>query len=169
MIFHNHQWDMINHIPKLELKGEPFVRIEDFNFPGLTTNQHMIWNAHIRKMWNKISRSLGITNRLKRHLPQNILRTIYNGLILLHFNYSILVWWFKSSWISKLQKRAVRMVSCGKNYAHTEPLFKSLNLLKFEDIFKDKSLKFYCKYQQTITTLFQWNVHQNFWSTQSWN
>ena len=93
-------------------------------------------------------------NRLKRYLPQNILRTIYNSLILPHINYSILVWGFKSSRISKLQKRAVRMISCNKYNAHTEPLFKSLNLLKVEDIFKIKILKFYYKYSQKTLPLY---------------
>ena len=55
------------------------------------------------------------------------------------------------------------MISCSKYHAHTEPLFKSLNLLKVEDIFKIKILKFYYKYsQKNITALFQRNVHQNF-------
>ena len=81
------------------------VIVEDFNFLGLTIDQHMTWNAHIQKISNKISRSLGVMNRLKRYLPQNISRTIYNSLILPHINHSILVWGFKSSRISKLQKK----------------------------------------------------------------
>ena len=152
MIFHNYQRDIINHTPKLELNGEPLVRVEDFNFLGLTIDQHMTWNAHIQKISNKISRYLGVMNRLKRYLHQNILRTIYNSSILPHINYSILIWGFKSSRLSKLQKRAVRMISC--NNAHTEPLFKSLNLLKVEDTFKINILKFYYKYSQKILALY---------------
>ena len=148
MIFHNRQRDTINHIQKLELNGEPLVGVHDFNFLGLTIDQHMTWNAHIQKISNKISRSLGIINRLKRHLPQNILRTICNSLILPGINYSILVRVFKFGRISKLQKRVVRMISCSNYNAHTEPLFKSLNLLNFEDIFKIKAFKFYHKYSQ---------------------
>ena len=128
MIFHNHQRDIINHIPKLELNGEPLVRVEDFNFLGRTIDQHMAWSAHMQKISNKILRSLGIMNRLKRYLPQNIIRTIYNSLILPHTNYSILVWEFKSGRIFKLQKRAVHMIHCSKYNAHTEPLFKPLTL-----------------------------------------
>ena len=69
------------------------------------SDQHMTWNAYIREISYKISISLGIMNRLKRYLPQNISRTIYHSLILSHINYSILVWKFKFSRISKLQKR----------------------------------------------------------------
>ena len=103
-------------------------------------------NGHIQKISNKISRSLGIMNRLKRFLPKNILRILYNSLILPHIQYSLLVWGHKSSRVFKLQKRAIRLISLSKYNAHTDPLFKSLNLLKMEDIFNLKALKFYYKY-----------------------
>ena len=46
------------------------------------------------------------------------------------------------------------MISCSKYNAHTEPLFKSLNLLKVEDIFKIKILKFFYKYSQKSLPLY---------------
>ena len=46
------------------------------------------------------------------------------------------------------------MTSCSKYNAHTESLFKSLNLLKVEDIFKIKALKFYYKYSVKIIPLY---------------
>ena len=46
------------------------------------------------------------------------------------------------------------MISCSKYNAHTEPLFKSLNLFKVEDIFKIKILKFYYKYSQKTIPLY---------------
>ena len=67
-------------------------------------------------------------NACFRYLPQNILGIIYNSLILPHNNYSVLVWVFKSSRISKLQKSAVRTISIG-NIMHT--LSRYLNLWTF--------------------------------------
>ena len=127
--------------------GEPLVRVGVSNVLGLAIDQHSIWNAHIQKISNKITRSLEIMNRRKWYLPQSILCTIYNSLILPHINYSILVWGFQPSRIFKLQKRAVRMI-------YNELLFKSLNLLKVEDIFITKAPRFYYKYSQKMTTLF---------------
>ena len=44
-----------------------------------------------------------------------------------------------------IQKRAIRLIT-GSNYiAHTEPLFIQLGLLKVQDIFKLRLLKFYYK------------------------
>ena len=86
--------------------------------------------------------------KLKRFLPQNILKILYNSLILPHLQYCILSWGFKSDRIFKLQKRAVRIITCSKYNAHTEPLLKTLNLLKIEDIMKTKALKLYYRYKQ---------------------
>ena len=49
MIVHNHQRDLINHMPMLELCGESLVRVEGLNLLGMTIDQHTTWNAHIQK------------------------------------------------------------------------------------------------------------------------
>ena len=48
--------------------------------------------------------------------------------------------------IFKLQKRALRIITNSKYNAHTEPLFKNLNLLKIKDIFDIECLKFWYKF-----------------------
>ena len=47
--------------------------------------------------------------------------------------------------LSKLQKRATRVITCSKFNAHTEPLFKSLKRLKLEDLLSLNVLKLYYK------------------------
>ena len=71
-------------------------------------------------------------------------------------NFGILVWGHDSIRISKLQKKAFRIVSLSKYNAHTEPILKTLNLLKFEDIYNLQLLKFYYKYcKDKLPTYFQ--------------
>ena len=94
---------------------------------------------------NKISRSIGVLNRLKRFLPQYTLLLLYNSLVLPHLQYCILCWGFKSSRLFKLQKRAMRYISNSKYNAHTSPIFKKLKLLKITDIYNLSLLKFYFK------------------------
>ena len=133
MIFYHKQQNIENLIPQLNLNEQIFERVTNFDFLGLTIDQHLTWNGHVQKKSNKISRSLGIMVKLKRFLPQNILKILYNSLILPHPQYCILSWGFKSGTILKLQKRAVRIIRCSKYNAHTEPLLKTLNLLKIEN------------------------------------
>ena len=52
-----------------------------------------------------------------------------------HLQCGILSWGFKLSRLSKLQKRTIRVITCSKFNAHTEPPFKSLNLLNLEYTF----------------------------------
>ena len=46
----------------------------------------------------------------------------------------------------KIQKRVIRIITRSKYNAHTEPLFKTLGILKLEDNMKLNALKFYFKY-----------------------
>ena len=47
--------------------------------------------------------------------------------------------------IAKLQKRAKRTISSSGPIAHTEPMFKTFNLLKFNDSYTIKLIKFFYK------------------------
>ena len=46
----------------------------------------------------------------------------------------------------QLQKRAIRSITLSRYLAHSEPIIKSLNVLKVTDIFKLCQIKFYYKY-----------------------
>ena len=105
----------------------------------------MSWKTHINFIAGKITRSIGILNRLKHFLPLDIRKIMYNSLTLSHINYGILLWGFNSNRIIKLQKKAIRLLNLSKYNAHTEPIFKSLNTLKLNDIFCLNQLKFYYK------------------------
>ena len=93
-------------------------------------------------------------NKLKHFLPTYTLRTMYNSLILPHLHFSILSWGFHSGRLPKLQKRSVRIITVNKYNAHTEPILKSLGLLKVSDIFTLQCLKFYfkCTHERVPTT-----------------
>ena len=72
----------------------------------------------------------------------NILKSVYNTLVLPHINYCILSWGSQFDRIHLLQKRAVRNISKSNFRAHIEPLFKEPNLLKVQDIYYRAVLKF---------------------------
>ena len=77
-------------------------------------------------------------------------------MIMPHLQYSILNWGHKNSRLHKLQKRGVRIITNSRYNAHTEVIFKRLNLLKLPDIFNISILKFYYKYENnTIPEYFK--------------
>lgn len=145
---------MIFHTPRkqvdqifLKIDNTCIDRVYEFNFLGLTINENLNWKSHTDKIANKISKCMGILNKLKHFLPLNAKVLIYNSLILSHLNFSILAWGYQCDRIVKLQKRIVRIISLSKYNAHTEPIFKNLKLLKIQDILKLQQYKFYYKFK----------------------
>ena len=147
MVFHHKQRQIHSFIPNLTINGNPIDYVTQFNFLGFLIDENVSFDPHIQRISNKISRSLGTINKLKRFLPQHILLMLYNTLILPHLQYAILCWGFKSSRLFKLQKRAMRIITCSKYNAHTDPIFKKLNLLKLSDLYNVSVLKFYHKFK----------------------
>lgn len=49
-----------------------------------------------------------------------------------------------------LQKKAIRIINKAKYNSHTDPLFKKLNLLKIEDIYKMHCIKIFSNSRQGI-------------------
>ena len=52
--------------------------------------------------------------------------------------------------VSKLQKKTVRIMSNSEYLAHSEPLFKTLKLLKIEDLYTLKLMKFYYNFSYNL-------------------
>ena len=87
--------------------------------------------------------------QIKMILPQNILRILYNSLILPRpYNTAYCHGVLSQIEYSNYKKRAVRIITCSKYKAHTEPLLKTVNLLKIEDIMKINALELYYRYKR---------------------
>ena len=147
MIFHFRQRKLRDEeIPEIKINNTPIQRVSEFNFLGLMLDESLNWNAHVNKISNKISKIIGIMNKQKRILPTRILKLMYDSFILPHINYCISCWGFNMKRITKLQKRALRVICLSKYNAHTDPLFKQLNILKAADLFHLSHLKLHHKF-----------------------
>ena len=147
MIFHFHQKKITNMNLNLKINNTKIEQVKEFCFLGVVFDECITWKPHVQKVASKISAVVGTISRLKRFLPQNILKMIYNALILPHMNYGLLLWGRNLGRIFKLQKWAMRAITCSKYNAHTEPIFAKLKLLKVEHIHKIALLKFYHRYK----------------------
>ena len=68
---------------------------------------------------------------------------LYNTLILPHLNDCLIVCGFDSSRILLLKKREMRPITNSWYRSHTTPIFKSLNILKINDLYWLMVLKLY--------------------------
>ena len=125
----------------MTINNTALERVSNFNFLGLLISSNTKWNCHIDHVYRKVSRTVGVLNTF----PSSILITLYNSIVLPHFNYCLVVWGSSTN-VTKLytlQKKFLRIAKCSSSLAHTEPIFKHLNLLKIEYIYKFRVLKFY--------------------------
>ena len=76
MIFHPRQKVLIP--PDLKINKVPIERVNSFNFWGITLDENVTWNPHIRIIGIKISQALGLLYRTKQTRPTCIRKTIYN-------------------------------------------------------------------------------------------
>ena len=108
-------------------------------FLGVLIDRYLNFQDHIKYISGKVSRGIGILYKCKRLFHQRTLLTLYNSFIYPHLNYCNTVWCNTySSYLeplSKLQTRAVRMITGSRKYDHTDPLFMNLKLLKLKQIY----------------------------------
>ena len=75
---------------------------------------------------------------MKHFLPHNALKTLYYTSIQSHLTYGIQAWG-NGNTVTKLQtlqKRVVRIINNKRYRSHTDPIFKSENILNIVDIHK---------------------------------
>ncbi len=143
MTFHMPQKRVV--YPRLSMNGTRLDNVDSFNFLGIIINKNLSWKPHISHVAPKISKTNGVLSRLKHIVPTPILLTLYNTMILPHLQYGILSWGLCTDRLFTLQKRAIRTITNSYFIAHTYPLFKSLGILRLDDLYELSVLKFYYK------------------------
>lgn len=106
-------------------------------FLGLILDEHLTWENHCNNVANKIARTCGVLNRVKKVLPLHSLLAIYHSLVQSHYSYGLEVWGASSAKsikrINILQKKSIRSVTRAHWLAHSEPRLKKLEILKIAD------------------------------------
>ena len=76
----------------LKIKNNIIEILSEFCFLGVNLDDKMTWNSHINKIASKISRTVGLFNKIRHFLPLATLRILYCSLILPYLNYGNLSW-----------------------------------------------------------------------------
>ena len=108
-----------------------------FKFVGHVIDDKLSWEGHIQHVTKKLANANFGINSSKRFLPLKIRKTLYHSLFESHLNFGNLLWGCAQNKflnkISNLQKKCIRNIALKNFRAHTEPIFKSLNILKLND------------------------------------
>ena len=111
-----------------------------------TFDSNLTWKNHVNELCLELSKTAGMFSKLRYYVNVDILIMLYYSLIYPFLTYGIQVWgltyptYLKP--VTTLQKRVVRIMTFSDPRSHSEPLLKSLRLLKFSDIIHLEILSF---------------------------
>ena len=132
---------------QIMIHNKQVQKVQYFKFLGIFIDEKLKWHEHLRIVNQRISRALYALNKAKHSLQTTQLRMLYHSIVYPHLTYGITLWGSAhETHKSKLiltQKKIIRIINGSKYDAHSEPIFKKLNILKLDDIYKLNVAK-YC-------------------------
>lgn len=120
----------------LERCGTDF-KTKAIKFLGIFIDNKLNWKTHIDHVRIKLRQSIYSIIRIKNYLNFNHKLQIYNAIVKPHLEYALEIWGNSAQIkpLTVLQKTCVRIIMSKPKHTHSEPLFKSLHLLKIEDLY----------------------------------
>ena len=109
-----------------------------YKFLGIYLDEFLSFDTHCNKICNKLAKSNFIISRVKNILPLKSLKTLYFALVHPHLLYCLPI--FSSTTqknikrISKMQKKAVRLITRSKSNTPSLPLFSQLKILPLDHL-----------------------------------
>ena len=132
MLFHTPQKNI--EFPRIRIQDQEIEYVKQFNFLGIVLDNNLKWKPQALNISKKLSKTIGIMNKLKHILPIEAMIHIYNSLVLSYLNYGLFLWGWQCQNIGKLVKKAVRIISKAKYNAHTGVIFQNYGLMNFENL-----------------------------------
>ena len=121
----------------IKLHGKTLTPSKFVKYLGVYIDEFLNGKVHCMELVKKLNRANGMLAKARHFVPHSDLKNIYHAIFSSHLMYGAQVWTPKLisviDKISRLQKSAMRIMTFSEFKAHSEPLFKQLELLKFRD------------------------------------
>ena len=126
-----HRLSNLVKVPVIHIGNHPLKRDYSSNSLGVYIDDKLSWANHIDHVSKKISSAIGGLRRVRPYVPLKTVKTIYNALILPHFDYCDVVWGNINKGladrIQKLQNRAARVITSFNYDIRSVDILKRLN------------------------------------------
>ena len=114
------------------------MKLSSFGKGSIVLDNKLSWKPHISKLCKKLGRSIGLLYKIRNICNPDTMKSIYYSLFHSHMIYGISVWALAKTSLTKRifllqKKKTIQIISNDDFKAHTDPLFKKLNILKFAD------------------------------------
>ena len=129
-----------NFLPPLFINFEIIKCVSHHKVLGVILDNKLKFHEHIKSISHKINSSIAMLNHIKNLVPNELKRCLYFSHIQSHLTYCMNIYGFTYPThlmhLFKLQKKALRVITNSDYQAHSNPLFKNLNILKHFDLVK---------------------------------
>jgi Reverse transcriptase (RNA-dependent DNA polymerase)/Endonuclease/Exonuclease/phosphatase family len=164
MNFNNENENLREHLFPLE-RVSANSDIPAIRFLGVYFDENLNFKHHISLLTSKLSKALYIMRSAKNFITPCAMKSVYYALFHCNLIYCIQIWSCTAisnlKHILTLQKKAIRLTSNANYNAHSEPLFKSLEILPFNYLTSFFNLQVMQHYNQGFLP----EVFDNVWLT----
>ena len=130
----------------LEVGGERIRRVDGARFLGVWVDEGLGWTGQIEQVRSRVGRLLGVLGRASAVLGGRSLLSLYNGLVLPHLQYCLMVWGdFQgcrnetlAGSLLRYQKGFARLVAGIRGRCHVDPLLAQHGMLKVGDLYRQQ-------------------------------
>jgi exonuclease III len=133
----------------ITINNNNLIQVNSSKFLGVILDENLSWFNHISYIKTKISKGLGIIKKTRKFFNDNIIRTLYHSFIFPYLTYCLEIWGSAAethlNLLLKVQKQYVRIATHSDFRAHTNDLFKKLNILPIEKLYHNQILIFMYK------------------------
>ena len=137
-------------ILKISYNQSPIQIVNAVKYLCIIIDNKLQFKQHIASLESKLSRCLGILNKTKSFLPEDILKKLYYAFMHSHFNFGLIVWSAtpKSNLLKlqSIQSKAIRILAKASWHEHASPLYVQLNILTLNKLISYALAKFIHKY-----------------------
>lgn len=124
---------IFNSSSKVVIDDIPIIRVCSTRFLGVLLDESLSWKPHIMAITTKMAKSIGILGKTRHLMSTEVATMLYYSMVYPYINYCNLVWGSthqtKLEPIYRLQKRALRIISCVHRSHSSQPLFLKLGIL----------------------------------------
>ena len=143
-------------------------------FLGVLLDNKLTWKHHGDYVLNKLKSARFMLNSVKKFMTVDVRKIFYYAHFYSHLQYGISIWgpmlskdMEKQLYIS--QKKNLRVITDSKYNAHTDPIFKSLHILKLKDLIKLEICKYAYKMNYNLLPRVMYRPYIGQYKTSSHN
>ena len=129
---------------RLKLCRKRLNKTKSVKYLGIKIDENLNWKIHLHDLAFKLSRANAVLAKLRHFVSNEILRWTYFAVFHSHLNcvcmHSLSIQKIPSTKLVYSPEKALRIMNFAFFHAHTTPLFKNFNLLKFADIINESCI-----------------------------